>query len=239
MNIFLNIIAFVNIIILLFSVLENIYKRILDYKGYKTIDNFLSIYMKNLNLNNDKKSPLKLKQIKKEIGNNNTLKNIQIENNNVVIIKKYMQIYQTLFSVLFNDENISSILRIKNSNDDFLTVSAIQNSNLLQDNYIYETNKNIDLMYIFLNKYQLLIISNVDDFSQKKKFFLQNKILQMNTKALISIPINDKNNVIGCYTIYFSKPLDDKVEISKIENLINNLKIILSNLIIPFTDTNI
>lgn len=67
---------------------------------------------------------------------------------------------------------------------------------------------------------------------------IQNYKLMNRSKAIISISLKSHSNLIGVYTIYFSKPLNDKIKLIDLELAITTLKDKITTLIEEYIELN-
>ena len=67
---------------------------------------------------------------------------------------------------------------------------------------------------------------------------IQNNILRNRSKAIISISLKDNENLMGVYTIYFSKPLDDRIKLIDLELAIKTLRDKITTLIKEYINLN-
>lgn len=134
---------------------------------------------------------------------------------------------QYFLSVYQNNDILSSI-KIKNKNY-FEDVAKYCISSSIFAEYTqkeYDIDRNVDLINVCRKSYKKLIISNVKDFQDSEYFFnLQNKSIENKCNAIIAIPIfNENGEVIACFTVYFNKPLDDKIKLKTIKSALNIIK---------------
>ncbi len=236
---FMTMIVTLNLLISLFSVIETVYKK---RKYLKKYNNISKEFIFNLNsMENKIKSP-KFEIILKNSGYDIKTKKYNDKifkiNRNRFMIYFYMNESCKFFSDIYNDKNIYCNLRI-NRNNDFYTVAHYRCQDTLSINdRVYFTQKNTDLININEKNFNKFIISNVDDFKKSNLFMIQNNILRNRSKAIISISLKDNENLIGVYTIYFSKPLDDKIKLIDLEFAIKTLRNKITALIKEYIDLN-
>lgn len=159
-------------------------------------------------------------------------------NRNRFMIFFYMNESCKFFSDIYNDKNIYCNIRI-NRNNNFYTVAHYRCQDTLSINdRLYYTQKNTDLININEKNFNKFIISNVDDFKKSNLFMIQNNILKNRSKAIISISLKDSGNLMGVYTIYFSRPLDDKIKLIDLELAIKTLRDKITILIKEYINLN-
>ena len=235
-NIISTMILLIDVIILMLSIIEEIYKR--------------NDYSKKMEFIN-KCFNSRLKYIKKNISyDNEIIMNINdyeysdiYENNALLISANKEEIYFTLrtacefFSLIYNDKKIYSNIRIYQK-EKFYTIIHMRGQKKILNERYYNINKNTDLYEIVKNHCSLFVISNIYDYKKSNTFILQNNELEDFCKSMISIALDDGKKIIGCFTIYFSKPLNDMVEIKALDNFIASLKIQLTDLVKQYIDIN-
>lgn len=142
-----------------------------------------------------------------------------------------------LFSNLYNDA-IYCNLRINRENS-FYTIAHFRYLDTISiKDRLYDVNKNTELTNLMINSSNRFIISNIDDFKQSYPFYLQDYELMHRSKAIISISLKNRHELVGVYTIYFSKPLDDKVKLLELEYAITFLKNKLTELTEEYIEIN-
>lgn len=142
------------------------------------------------------------------------------------------------FSEVYRDKKIYCNIRI-NKDNFFHTIAHFRSPDTLSiKERLYYPDKNTDLINITTNNFNRFIISNIDDFKDSNIFMLQNCELNNRSKAIISISLKNEFDLIGCYTIYFSKPLDDKIRLSSLELALNTLKEKMSKLVEEYIELN-
>lgn len=142
------------------------------------------------------------------------------------------------FSDVYNDKNLYCNIRI-NKQDKFYTIAHFKCKDTLSINdRLYYIEKNTDLINITYKDISKFIISNVDDFKDSNVFMLQNNELKNRSKAIISFSLKNYGNLIGVFTIYFSKPLDDKIKLLDLEIAIITLENKITELIKEYIELN-
>lgn len=237
---FVLIITFVNILLSSLTISKELFTKIKEIKNISDISKQLN---KNISsIENDIKdkyiedfySSLYNKQLKSSNKITEKDKNLF----NIFFIMKFSSDY---FSKIYKDNDLLCNIRIKQDNC-FKTIIQYYSNNKskyidLEPQKVYYTDKNSDLITISKNKYNFFIINNISDYKKNNNFVLQNNYMEEHCKALISIPIylgkdmdkekDNFNDLIACYTIFFSKPLNEKIEITNLGNsfiiLINKL----------------
>lgn len=236
---FMTMIVALNLLISLFSVIEMVYKK---GKYLKKYNNISKEFIFNLNYMEDKIKSPKFEIILKNSGYDIKTKmyndKIFKKNKNRFMIYFYMNESCKFFSNIYNDKNIYCNIRINRSNN-FYTVAHYRcQATLSINDRLYYTQKNTDLININGKNINKFIISNVDDFKKSNLFMLQNNILRNRSKAIISISLKDNENLMGVYTIYFSKPLDDKIKLIDLELAIKTLRDKIATLIKEYINLN-
>lgn len=225
MNGLTTIILILNMFISLFSVVDILYKRKKCTKKYKNIS---KEFVRELKFLEDKinspKFDVVLKNSSYDIKTKMYSDKIFRKNKNRFMIYIIMNESCKFFSDIYNDKYLYCNIRV-NKHNNFYTIAHFRCQDTLSINdRLYYTNKNTDLINITNKKISKFIISNVDDFIDSNIFVLQNEQLKSRSKAIISIPIMNSEDLMGAFTIYFSKPLDDKIKLFDLELAITTLK---------------
>ena len=239
MDIFMIITLVFNILVTLFSIIETVYVKKKYVKKY-------DIMTKEF-INNLERFECKINSPQFEIVFKNNSYDIQAKKYNNMIYKKNknrFQIYTIMnescnfFSNVYHDKDIYCNIRI-NKNRNFYTIAHFRCQNTLSiKDRLYNIEKNTDLMGITSRNFNKFVISNVDDFRDSNIFMLKNYELKNRCKAIISISLKNQEDLLGVYTIYFSKPLDDKIKLINLDRVLNILKIKLTNLIKEYIELN-
>ena len=236
---FTTILIIFNILISFFSTIEMLYKMINHEKKYNSMN---KEFLRSLKILEDKINSSEFQIVLK-----NNSYDIKTKMYNEKIFKKsknrfmlYLIMNESckFFSNIYNDKKIYCNIRI-NKNNDFYTIAHFRCHDTISiKDRLYYTNKNTDLMNIATNNYNKFVIANVDDFKGSNIFMIQNYELKNRSKAIISISLKDKSDLIGVYTIYFSKPLDDKIKLANLELSISTLKNKITDLIKEYIELN-
>ncbi len=215
------IIILLNLCILLISILESFFKIFKHEKKYINLNNQFANSL--LKIDNKMTSETYNKILKESCYNINTkqIDNISFsKRKNKYYIYFIMKQSYIFFSDLYNDKNIYCNLKII-KNHQFYSIAHFRNNytSTINDR-TYVIARNTDLMNIFENNYNKFIISNIKDYKEDYTFLTQNIFLKNTSNAIITISLREDVNLLGCYTIYFSKPLDDKINLCKLEKSI-------------------
>lgn len=221
-----------NVIVLLASLIRDIYLNYNYHKKYKEINKKLVSNFELLEKNiSSEKYEIVLKNYAYNIKTKNFDNEIFTKNRNKYCIFIIMKNSCDYFSEVYNDKNIYCNIRIKN-NEIFNTIAHYRCTTTSKINqYIYLIDKNTDLINIAINNQNKFIISNINDYEDTNIFLLQNIELKSISKAIITIPLKNENKLLGCYSIYFSKPLKDEIKLSTLKESISLLQNKLSQLI--------
>lgn len=222
---FTAIVLILNTFISLFSAVDILYKKRKCTKKYKNIS---EEFVRELEILEDKinspKFDVVLKNSSYDIKTKMYSDKIFRKNKNRFMIYIIMNESCKFFSDIYNDKDLYCNIRV-NKHNNFYTIAHFRCQDTLSINdRLYYTNKNTDLINITNKKINRFIISNVDDYIDSNIFVLQNEQLKSRSKAIISIPIMDSKDLIGTFTIYFSKPLNDKIKLFDLELAITTLK---------------
>ena len=235
----MTIILILNMFISLFSVVETLYKKRKYVKKYENISKEFVCNLKNLE---DKINSPKFEIVLKNSGYDIKTKmyndKIYKKNKNRFMIYFILNESCKFFSDVYSDKDIYCNIRINRKNN-FYTIAHFRCQDTLSINdRLYYTEKNTDLIGITDNKINKFVISNVDDFKNSNIFMIQNYELMNRSKAIISICLKSYSNLIGVYTIYFSKPLDDKIKLIDLQLAITTLKSKITALIEEYIELN-
>lgn len=239
MGILLFIVTLSNLAISLLSIGTEVYKKYHSHKNYMGIN---KKFIYDLKLIDDKMNSEKFEIIFHNNSYSINTKRIEYslfkENKNNFYIYIIMKHSCDLFSKIYNDKNIYCSIRIRVKKE-FNTIAHFRcrDTSSIKER-IYITDKNTDLINIATKQYDKFVVSNINDFKNKNTFTIQNLYLENMSKAIISIPIKDENELLGCYTIYFSKPLDDKIKLSHFKDSIFSLEKKLEYLIKEYLEIN-
>lgn len=239
MDILLFIVTLSNLAISLLSIGTEVYKKYHSHKNYMEIN---KKFIYDLKLIDDKMNSEKFEIIFHNNSYDINTKRIENrlfrENKNNFYIYIIMKYSYDLFSKIYNDKNIYCSIRIR-VNKEFNTIAHFRcrDTSSIKER-IYITDKNTDLINIETKQYDRFVVNNINDFKNKNTFTIQNLYLENMSKAIISIPIKDENELLGCYTIYFSKPLDDKIKLSNFKDSIFLLEKKLKCLIKDYLEIN-
>lgn len=236
---FTTILIIFNILISFFSTIEMLYKMINHEKKYNSMN---KEFLRSLKILEDKinssEFQIVLKNNSYDIKTKMYSEKIFKKSKNRFMLYLIMNESCKFFSNVYNDKKIYCNIRI-NKNNDFYTIAHFRCHDTISiKDRLYYTNKNTDLMNIATNNYNKFVIANVDDFKGSNIFMIQNYELKNRSKAIISISLKDKSNLIGVYTIYFSKPLDDKIKLANLELSISTLKNKITDLIKEYIELN-
>lgn len=159
-------------------------------------------------------------------------------NRNRFMIYSIMNESCKFFSNIYNDDKIYCNLRINRENSFYAIAHFRCLDTISIRDRLYDIDKNTELINLMMNSSNRFIISNIDDFKHSYPFYLQNYELMSRSKAIISISLKNKFDLVGVYTIYFSKPLDDKVKLLELESTITLLKNKLTELTEEYIEIN-
>lgn len=242
----LTIILILNVMLSLYSIIKERHSKVTKEKSIVEKNNK---YIENLLAIDEKINSPNYKRIFR-----NYCYDIKTKCYDEVILKKQENLYSIFlfmkysseyFSDIYKDNDILCNIRIKDE-DYFKTIAEYYTNEKSKcidkkTEVQYSIKANTDLLNIYTNNYNKFIIANISDYKKKHTFFLENKQIEEYYKAIITITIFDdveESQLIGCYTLYFSKPIDERIEFRKISIAINALTSKLRDLIIEYLSLN-
>lgn len=246
---FVLIIAFINIILSILTLSRELYTKIKETKKLSNINKQLN---KNISLIKNNVGNLDLVFFYRDLWNEEVKFNYKATKKDINLFNIYciMKFSSEYFSNIYRDNDLLCNIRIK-KDDHFKTIIQYSSNNKsknidLETQKTYYTEKNSDLITISKNKYNIFIINNISDYKKNNQFILQNSYIEEHCNAIISIPIylskdlekDDLKELIACYTIYFSKPLNEKIEVSNLGNSFITLVNKLNELIKEYIQLN-
>lgn len=219
-DIFTVVLVLFNFIISISSISRDVYKKYKYEKKYNDLNKLLSKSMSDIdNKINSSKYELIIKNYSYDINTKDSNYLIFKKNKNRYHLILSLKISYEYFSNIYNDKKMFCTIRIKNNNN-FNTIAKYNTKeSRWTDSYNYIINQNTDLINIAINNRNKFIISNIDDFKDNNSFVIQDNNFEKMCCAIITIPLRDINNeLLGCYTAYFTKPLNDKIKITSLRN---------------------